>query len=78
MAYLAAEGEPQQAFACVDGTIALAYQKEAGARVGKTLGKAPRYVWNSLMTLHVLAKHWASRVESSAPSSSVCVMRRNE
>ena len=35
MAYLVAAGEPQLAFACVDGTIARAHQKASGARSGK-------------------------------------------
>lgn len=41
LAHLVAEGEPQLAFACVDGTIARAHQKASGARTGKALGKGP-------------------------------------
>jgi len=37
MAYLVAAGEPQLAFACVDGTIARTHQKASGARPGKDL-----------------------------------------
>lgn len=42
LAHLVAEGEPQLAFACVDGTIARAHQKASGARPSKALGKDPR------------------------------------
>ena len=35
MAHLVAQGEPQLALACVDGTIARAHQKASGARPGK-------------------------------------------
>src|SRR5579859_4795106 len=37
MAHMVAQGEPQLAFACIDGTIARAHQKAAGARSGKSL-----------------------------------------
>src|SRR4051794_28564873 len=37
MAYVVAQGEPQLAFACIDGTVARAHQKAAGARPGKDL-----------------------------------------
>jgi transposase len=35
MARMVAEGEPKLAFACVDGTVARAHQKAAGARPSK-------------------------------------------
>ena len=35
MAYVVAHGEPQLAFACIDGTIARAHQKATGARPSK-------------------------------------------
>ena len=35
MAHLVEQGEPQRAFACIDGTVARAHQKAAGARSGK-------------------------------------------
>ncbi len=41
LAHLVTEGEPQLAFACVDGTIARAHQKASGARTGKASGKDP-------------------------------------
>src|SRR5271154_2838195 len=37
MAHVVAQGEPQLAFACFDGTIARAHQKAAGARPSKSL-----------------------------------------
>lgn len=36
MAYVVAHGEPQLAFACLDGTIARAHQKAAGTRPSKS------------------------------------------
>jgi hypothetical protein len=43
MAYVVAQGEPQLAFACIDGTIARAHQKATGARTDKgPTGKGPR------------------------------------
>ena len=38
MAHVGAQGEPQLAFACIDGTIARAHQKAAGARPSKSAG----------------------------------------
>ena len=38
MAHLVDEGEPQLAFACIDGTVARAHQKAAGARPSKPIG----------------------------------------
>ena len=35
MAHLVAQGEPQLALDCVNGTIARAHQKASGARPGK-------------------------------------------
>jgi transposase len=35
MAHVVARGEPQLAFACIDGTIARAHQKASGARSAK-------------------------------------------
>jgi transposase len=35
MAHVVAQGEPQLAFACIDGTVARAHQKAAGARMSK-------------------------------------------
>ena len=35
LAHLSAHGEPKLAFACIDGTIARAHQKAAGARLRK-------------------------------------------
>jgi len=35
IAHVVAEGEPKLAFACIDGTIARAHQKAAGARPSK-------------------------------------------
>lgn len=35
MGYVVAQGEPQLAFACIDGPIARAHQKAAGARPSK-------------------------------------------
>jgi len=35
MAHVVAEGEPKLAFACIDGTVARAHQKAAGARPSK-------------------------------------------
>ena len=35
MAHVVAEGEPKLAFACIDGTVARAHQKAAGARPNK-------------------------------------------
>ena len=35
MAHVVAEGEPKLAFACIDGTVARAHQKAAGARASK-------------------------------------------
>jgi transposase len=35
MAHVVAEGEPKRAFACIDGTLARAHQKAAGARPSK-------------------------------------------
>ena len=35
MAYLVEQGGPQRAFACIDGTVARARHKAAGARSGK-------------------------------------------
>jgi transposase len=40
MAHLVAQGEPQLAFACIDGTIARAHQKASGARPCKAAAKA--------------------------------------
>ena len=37
MAQVVAQGEPQLAFACIDGTIARAHQKAAGARSSKSV-----------------------------------------
>jgi len=43
MAYVVAQGEPQLASACIDGTIARAHQKATGARTDKgPTGKGPR------------------------------------
>ena len=36
MSYVIAQGEPQLAFACIDGTIARAHQKACGARTTKS------------------------------------------
>ena len=36
MVHVVAQGEPQLAFACIDGTIARAHQKAAGARPSKS------------------------------------------
>jgi transposase len=38
MAHVVADGEPKLAFACIDGTIARAHQKAAGAQPGKRMG----------------------------------------
>jgi transposase len=35
MAHVVAEGEPKLVFACIDGTVARAHQKAAGARPNK-------------------------------------------
>jgi transposase len=35
MTHVVAEGEPKLAFACIDGTVARAHQKAAGARPNK-------------------------------------------
>ena len=35
MAHVVAEAEPKLAFACIDGTVARAHQKAAGARPSK-------------------------------------------
>jgi transposase len=40
MAHLVEQGEPQLAFACIDGTIARARQKASGARPGTAGAKA--------------------------------------
>lgn len=40
MAYLVEQGEPQLAFACIDGTTARAHQKASGARSSKAATKA--------------------------------------
>ena len=40
MAHLVEQGEPQLAFACIDGTIARAHQKASGARPGTAGAKA--------------------------------------
>jgi transposase len=37
MAHVVAQGEPKLAFACIDGTVARAHQKAAGARSSKPL-----------------------------------------
>jgi transposase len=37
MAHVVAEGEPKLAFACIDGTVARAHQKAAGARRSKPM-----------------------------------------
>jgi transposase len=37
MAHVVAEGEPTLAFACIDGTVARAHQKAAGARRSKPM-----------------------------------------
>ena len=37
MAHVVAEGEPKLAFACIDGTVARAHQKAAGARPSKLI-----------------------------------------
>jgi hypothetical protein len=37
MAHVVAEGEPKLAFACIDGTVARAHQKAAGARASKSI-----------------------------------------
>jgi transposase len=37
MAHVVAEGEPKLAFACIDGTVARAHQKAAGARPSKPI-----------------------------------------
>jgi len=39
MSHLVKQGEPQLAFACIDGTIARAHQKASGARSGKAAAK---------------------------------------
>jgi transposase len=36
MAHVVAQGEPRLAFACIDGTIARAYQKASSARASKS------------------------------------------
>jgi len=37
--HVVAQGEPQLAFACIDGTIARAHQKAFGARPGEAAAK---------------------------------------
>jgi transposase len=37
MAHVVAKGEPKLAFACIDGTVARAHQKAAGARPSKPI-----------------------------------------
>lgn len=37
MAHVVAQGEPKLAFACIDGTVARAHHKAAGARPSKPL-----------------------------------------
>lgn len=39
MAHVVAQGEPQLAFACIDGMIARAHQKASGARPGDAAAK---------------------------------------
>jgi hypothetical protein len=36
MAHVVADGEPKLAFACIDGIVARAHQKAAGARASKS------------------------------------------
>src|ERR1700739_5127943 len=41
MAHLVEQGEPQLAFACIDGTSARAHQKASGARPGTAAPQSP-------------------------------------
>jgi transposase len=73
MAHLVAQGEPQLAFACIDGPIARAHQKASGARPGKD----PGCVCDSLAASAAPARRWAAHAAVSAPRSLVCAMRQD-
>ncbi len=75
MAHLVAQGEPQLAFACMDGTIARAHQKASGVRPSKALSKGQDWVCDSLARSPTKVKHWAGRGVVLAPRSSVSAMQ---
>jgi transposase len=69
MAHVVAEGEPNLAFACIDGTVARAHQKAAGARPSKPRPAAITKLWavpgvdlaaRSLASAMRLAGSWTS------------------
>lgn len=68
MARVVAAGEPQLAFACIDGTIARAHQKAAGARSSKLV----HWVCDSLAPPGLRRRRWAGREAGLAPRSSAC------
>ena len=68
MAHVVAQGEPQLAFACIDGTIARAHQKAAGARPSKSV----QWVCDSLARPGLRRRHWVGRAAGLAPRSSAC------
>jgi transposase len=70
MAHVVAQGEPQLAFACIDGTIARAHQKAAGARSSKSI----RWVCDSLAPPGLRRRRWGGREVGLAPRSSACAM----
>ena len=56
MAHLVAQGEPQLAFACFNGTIAREHQKASGARPGKHSAKDFGWVCESFAARQAAAK----------------------
>jgi transposase len=70
MAHVVAEGEPQLAFACIDGTVARAHQKAAGARPSKPTA----WVCDSIARPVMIRRLWGVRGAVSAARSSAFVM----
>ncbi len=59
MQHVVAEGEPKLAFACIDGTVARAHQKAAGARPSKP----------TLLVCNSIARTTATSRPSAAPAA---------
>ena len=72
MVQVVAEAEPKLAFACIDGTIARAHQKAAGARRSKPV----TWVCDSIARPPAIIRHSGVREAASAARSLVFAMRR--
>jgi transposase len=71
MAHVVAEGEPKLAFACIDGTVARAHQKAAGARSSKPT----TWVCGSIARPAATTRLWAVRGADLVAKSLAFAMR---